>query len=73
MKYETLLRKTAEFWSPRLGRSVTPDEAERLLEGIPDFVERLYAWGAGDRVVLQEPREIPARRRNPHPFDPPRI
>ena len=35
MKYETLLRKTTEFWSTRLGRNVTPDEAEKLLEAFP--------------------------------------
>ena len=40
MKYETKLRKTTEFWSTRLGRNVTPDEAEKPLEAIPDFVER---------------------------------
>ncbi len=61
MDYETLLRKTSEFWSVRLERAMSADEVERLLKG-PDFLKLLHAWGRDQCVEPYEPHSTRRRR-----------
>ena len=53
-----LIRHTIRVWEPRLGRSLSEEDARRILENVVGFFRVLHIWDRRQRNADSDAKEI---------------